>query len=189
MKLHRISLPDGAVLQKLVLAQLSDFTGRVELLDQGLSSESGPLCLGIDEERRFVLLISTVADDDAIFVKALGRLSWVVRHQSLLARLYAKREVESSKIPRVILIAPSFSTALREAAVFVGLDMELYQYRALELNNEKALLLDPILVSGRKIIQPTVPIPAVPPDPSSHGQLTDAERDFFEEPPPKSLPI
>lgn len=181
-------MEDGDVLQKLILAQLSDFAGKTELLDQGLSSESGPLCLGMDEERRFVLLISTVREDDALFVKAVGQLGWIVRHQTLLARLYAKRGVDASKSPRILLIAPSFSTALSEAAAFVGLDIELHQYRALELNRETALLFDPVWIPERKRSQPPAPVVAPPVDSASPAGLTDAERQFFEASPPKGQP-
>jgi len=188
MKLHRITLQDNAVLQKMVLAQLDDLAGEIELLESGLSSESGPLCLAIDQDRRFVLLIATVQDDDAILVRALGQIGWLNRHHALLVRLFSKRGVESSQMPRAVLIAPGFSSTLHEAVGLVGLDIELYQYRAVEFERQQALLLDPVGVPRRRTGQPAVSIPVIPPDSSSRIALTDAERNFFEGVSPKSLP-
>lgn len=188
MKLHRISLHDPAALQKMILTQLDDLTGELELLESGLSSESGPLCLAIDQDRRFVLLISTVQEDDAILVRALGQIGWLNRHQSLLVRLFSKRGMESSQSPRVVLIAPGFSSVFQEAVSLVGLDIELYQYRALEFERQQALLLDPVGIPRRRAGQPAVSVSAVPSDPSSRIALTDAERNFFEGASPKSLP-
>ncbi len=188
MKLQRIFLQDNAVLQKLILAQLHELAGGIELLESGLSSESGPLCLGIDEERRFVLLISTVQEEDAMLVKALGQMSWLNRYQSLLARLFSKRGVESSQSPRAVLIAPAFSSVLQNAVALVGLDIELFQYRAVEFEQQTMLLFDPVWVLRRKAGQPAVSVSANPSDLSSRSALTDAERNFLENPSPKSLP-
>jgi hypothetical protein len=188
MKLQRIVLQDNTVLQKLVLAQLQDLAGKVEALEEDFGSPSGPLCLGVEEERRFVLLISSVVEDDSILLKALGQLNWVVRHHSLLVRLFNKSGGEFSPSPRAILIAPSFSETLRETVPFIAFDIELYEYRAVELNHERALLLDPVLFSGRKMASPPASFSPVTKDPSSKVQLTDTERKFFEGFFPRSLP-
>jgi len=188
MKLQRIVLQDNEVLQKLVLAQLQDLAGKIEVLEEDLGSPPGPLCLGVDEDRRFVLLISSIVEDDAILLKALGQLNWVVRHHSLLVRLYNKAGGEFSPSPRAVLIAPSFSATLREIVPFIAFDIELYEYRAVELNHERALLLDPVLFSGRKMTSPTASVSPDSKDSSSKVQLTDTERRFFEGFFPRSLP-
>jgi hypothetical protein len=188
MKLQRIVVQDNAALQKLVLAHLQDLAGKIELLEEDLGTPSGPLCLGVDEERRLVLLISSIVEDDAILLKALGQLNWVVRHHSLLVRLYNKPGGEFSPSPRAILIAPSFSATLRDTVPFIAFDIELYEYRAVELNHERALLLDPVLFSGRKMTSPTASVSPESKDSSSKVQLTDTERKFFEGFFPRSLP-
>ena len=188
MKLHRISVQDNAVLQQLILAQLHELAGGIELLEPGLSSESGPLCLAMDEERRFVLLISSIQEEDVMLVQALGQMSWLNKHQSLLARLFSNRGLESSQSPRAVLIAPAFSSVIQDAVALVGLDIELYQYRALEFERQKTLLLDPVWVPRRKAAPPVVSVPAMPLDPSSRTALTESERNFFEGASPKSLP-
>ncbi|MBI2810908.1 MAG: hypothetical protein HYX67_08785 [Candidatus Melainabacteria bacterium] len=188
MQLQRIVLQDNTALQKLVLTQLQDLAGKIELLEQDLGSQSGPLCLGVDEERRFVLLISSIVEEDAILLKALGQLNWIVRHHSLRVRLFNKQGVEFSPSPRATLIAPSFSTTLQETIAFIAFDIDLYEYRAVELNHERGLLLDPVLISGRKMTSPTASASPVFQDSSSKVQLTDTERKFFEGFFPKSLP-
>ena len=188
MKLNRISLPDNAALQKMILAQLDELPGGIELLESGLSSESGPLCLATDQERHFVLLISSVQEDDAILVKALGQIGWLNRHQTLLVRLFSKRGLESSRSTRLVIVAPAFSTVLQEAVALVGLDIELYQYRALEIERQQTLLLDPVWVPRRSAGQPNISVPGKSPNAPSSMALTDAEQNFFESASPRSLP-
>ncbi|HTN42954.1 MAG TPA: hypothetical protein VMN77_04065 [Nitrospiria bacterium] len=188
MKLQRIVLQDNAALEKLLLAQLQDLGGKIDLLERELGSDAGPLCLGVDEERRFVLLIFSIAEDDALLIKTLGQLKWVIRHHPLLARLFNKPGVEFSPSPRAILVAPSFTTTLQESIAFIAFDIELYEYRAVELNHERALLLDPVSFTGRKSNSPAASVSSASQDPSSKAQLTDTERKFFEGFFPKSLP-
>lgn len=188
MKLHRVLLQDNTVLQRMILAQLDDLGEEIKLLESALSSGAGPLCLAIDRDRRFVLLIPTVQEDDAILVKVLGQIGWLNRHQTLLVRLFSNRGVESYQSPHVVLIAPGFSSVFQEAVALTGLDIELYQYRALEFERQQTLLLDPVGVPRRKTGQPTVPVSAMPLDSSLRSVLTDAERNFFDGAPPKSLP-
>lgn len=189
MKLQRISPQDRGLLQKLVLAQLHDLGGNINLLEADLSSDAGPLCLGIDEDGRLVLLISTVHEDDSILVKALGQLNWAVRHRSLLSRAFSNSGVVSSQSPRAVVIAPSYSTVLMQAVASLGQDIELHQYHALELDGQRALLLDPVHVPRRKKAPPAVSPSAGPPVASSHIELTEEERNFFEGTSPQSLPM
>ncbi|HUK55316.1 MAG TPA: hypothetical protein VLY20_01505 [Nitrospiria bacterium] len=188
MKLQRIVLQDSAILQKLMLAQLGDFPGQIELLEENFNFETGSICIGIDKARRFVLLVPSLVENDAILLKALGQLSWLVRQHPLLVRIFSRPGAEFAPSPRAILVAPSFSATLREALAFIGIDIELYEYRAVELNQEQALLFDSVPIPDRKI---TAPIGSVAPrlqDPHSQVQLTDTERKFFEGFFPKSLP-
>lgn len=189
MKLQRILLQDGALLQKLVLSQLHDLDGKIDLLDTHLSSEAGPLCLGIDEDRRFVLLISTVKEDDSILVKVLGQLNWVARYHSLLARAFSNPGGVPPPPPRAVLVAPSFSSVFKEAVTFLGLDIELHQFHALEFDRQMTLLFDPVRVSHRSKAQPTISAPVRPTASSSQIELTDEERSFFEESVSKNLPM
>jgi hypothetical protein len=188
MKLHRISVQDNTVLQTMVLSQLQDLAGGIELLEPGLSSEAGPLCLAIDPERHFVLLIPVVHEEDALLVRALAQMSWVHRHQSLLVRLFPKRGLEPARPTRAVLIAPGFSAALQQAVSLINLDVELVQYRALEFGQQKMLMFEPVGVPRRKAVPAVAAAPVLPLDSRSHMALSDAERDFFEGASPKSLP-
>jgi len=188
MKLHRISIQDGTVLKTMVLAQLQDLTGGIELLEPGLSSESGPLCLGIDQERHFVLLFPVIHEDDTLLVKALAQMSWLHRHQSLLVRLFPKREIDPARPSRSVLIAPGFSTAFQQAVSLINLNIEMVQYRALEIDQQKMLLFEPVGAPRRKSAPAAAVSTVKPPGSRSRIALSDAERNFFEGASPKSLP-
>jgi hypothetical protein len=135
-----------------------------------------------------VLLVSTVQEDDSILVKALGQIGWLNRHQALLVRLFSKHGVESTQCARVVLVAPAFSSIMQEAVVSAGLDIELYQFHALEFERHQTLLLDSVGGGRRRAVQSAAFIPAMPPDPSLGIALTEAERKFFEDASPKNPP-
>lgn len=187
MKLQRISLSDPLLLRKLVLDQIVELPGRVELLEEDLASESGSLCLGIDEERRFVLIHTTVHEDTAILAKVLGQMKWMVRNHALLSRAFSGQGAASPHSPRVVWIAPSFSTPLMDAVAYTGADIELHRYQALEIDRQTALLLDPVWIPQARKSKPAVPISAVSPSVSSRIELTNEERNFFEGSPPNNL--
>jgi hypothetical protein len=187
LKLQRISLSDPLLLRKLVLDQINELPGRVELLEENLTSESGPLCLGIDEESRLVLIHTTVHEDTAILVKVLSQMKWMVRYHALLSRAFSNQGATSSQSPRAVLIAPSFSIPLMDAVAYTGADIELHRYQALEIDRQTALLLDPVWIPQIRKNKPAVPISSTPPSVSSRIELTNEERNFFEGPPPKNL--
>jgi hypothetical protein len=187
LKLQRISLTDPLLLRKLVLDQINELPGRVELLEENLASESGPLCLGIDEERRLVLIHTTVHEDTAILVRVLSQMKWMVRSHALLSRVFSNQGVASPQTPRAVLIAPSFSTPFMDAVTYTGADIELHRYQALEIDRQTALLLDPVWIPQDRKPKPAVPISTVAPSVSSRIELTNEERSFFEGSPPKNL--
>lgn len=186
MKIHPVSIQDIGLLEKLVLEQLETFSGSVELIEQGLSTEYGPLSLGIDRWGRPVLFVTSLSEDEGLIVKATAQAGWIVRYHSLVSRLFRPRELDFSKPPRIILLAPSYSKASREAASALKMEIELYQYRVVEFRQERGILLDPVAVPESKpspVANPTAANAAEFPPPRDlppSVELTDSERQFFE---------
>jgi len=70
----------------------------------------------------------------------------------------------------------------------INLDIELVQYRALEVEQQKMLLFEPVGIPRRKAGPAVAAAPVLPLDSHSLIALSDAERNFFEGSSPKSLP-
>lgn len=190
MKLCPVTLEEDRLLEKLVLEQLDGLAGKIQLLDQALGSEAGPICLGMDEDRCFAVLIFSIHEDDSTVIKALAQVGWIYSNRSLLARLYNQQGIDAELKPRIILIAPSFSKALKSAVPYIGLDVELYRYRALEVNHERGLLLDPIMISEKRSpVRDAAAKPKAVVEAPASRNLTETERNFLEGSPARNLPV
>lgn len=188
MKLQSVSIQDESILQQLIIEQREELGEPIDVLERGLSSDHGLLCLGIDREKRFVVLVSSVLADETALVKGLGQLGWLSRHQDLLGRLFHNRGVDASRPPRLILVCPSFSKAVVEAAAWMPGTVSLFRYRAIEVNQERALLFDSVVVGKAPDATPNGPeFPPPTSGPRGVG-LTAAERNFFESSTSKSPP-
>ena len=188
MKLQPFTLRDKTLLGEMILKQLEGLKGQIELLEQALSSEYGPLCLGFDRDGRYVMLIFSIDEDDSMVVEALAQLGWMTRNRSLMERLYSRKWNPSSASPRIILIAPSFSRASQEAVGYIEPEIEFYRFRALEVNQEQVLLLDPVKRSEPLSPEPAPSQCATPLPGLTAVELSKAERRFFEKPSRSSLP-
>jgi len=189
MKIQKISLSDPLLLRRLVFDQLQELPGRIELLEDNLVSEFGSLCLGIDEERRFVLIHIAIQEESSLLVKILSQMRWLVRYHALLSRLYSNQGVVFPQSPRAIVISPSFSAPLKEAVAYMGVDIELHRYQALEIDRQTALLLDSVWIPAVRSVKPAVPVSPTTPSATSRIELTDEERNFFEGSAPKNQSV
>ena len=180
MKLQSFILRDKNLLGDMILKQLDCLKGQVQALERAFSSEHGPLCLGVDREGRYVVIIFSIDEDDSLVVEALGQLGWIVRNRSLMERLYGQKAHLSSASPRIVLISPSFSRATQEAISYIETKIELYRFRALEVNQERVLLLEPVLRSERPPVEVAPHTSVSPPSNLPAVELSEAEMRFFE---------
>lgn len=147
IKLQRISVQDPVKLQELVVAYSETLPGKVKIMDVGLPTEAGPLNLAMDDGGRLVVLLFSTSMDDSQLLRAMAQTAWVANHAALLNRVYGKRGADTTRVPRSIIIGPRFSAALQETAARMVSGVELYEYRALVVNGEHAVLFDSILQS------------------------------------------
>lgn len=184
MNLHEISIQDRSALEKLILSNLGALSGEIEILESGLMSEHGLVCLAVDKNRRCLLLSFSTEEDDSLLVRALGQLSWIAEHRPLLTRVFCSTGVDFEQCPKIILISPAFSKALLEAPAYLNIDVNLYRFRALKSDREQAILFEAVPPISRKPAFSFEPAPAYdrPGDSSKSVQLTEMERRFFESP-------
>lgn len=181
MRLRVIPIEDLSILSDLVLKQSEAIVGHVRMLETGINTESGPVTLALDREGRLVILVMSVIQEESLLSRLAGVYGWVLQNLSLLTRFYAKRGLDSARVPRIIAIAPEFPQAVMDGIAHLVFTVELYRYRGLEVNGERGLLLEPLgghvpeLAEVKPIAQEAAE------DLLKATELTEAEVQFFQE--------
>jgi hypothetical protein len=95
-----------------------------------------------DENGQLVVLQLSVSEDDTMFLHGIQSLDYVDKFKSFLKATYKEQKINDKEKPRLILIAPHFSDAIRNAAEGMkGMRMDLYEWEYLKLGDQKGLRL------------------------------------------------
>jgi len=96
-----------------------------------------------DDNGQLVIMQLSVNEDDNILLQGIQSLDYVGKFKSFLKATYNKHKIDDKEKPRLILIAPSFSDALRNAveAMKGGMRVDLYEWEYLKLGDHKGLRL------------------------------------------------
>ena len=134
------------------------------LIEEGLKylehqryTSSGRLdILFVDSNGTLVVAELKIIEDVNILFQALDYFDFVVEKIEGFARLYSKDEIDIEKYPRLMLIAPSFSTIMINRCRWLNSDIQVslfvYQYLSFPNIKEDTLVFIPQEVS----VQPSV---------------------------------
>ena len=147
MIIHSRDVPDYPAMERLVVDAWGEIAPGVKILDRRVKVGSGEhldfLCA--DSEGRLVIADLAIREGDGILVRALRHTAWIFDHMSLLRKAYRNENLLHDASPRLLLIAPGFSTNLRESlSALAGTEVTLIAVRYGEVNNEPALWIDPV---------------------------------------------
>lgn len=98
-----------------------------------------------DPNGQLVIMQICVNEDDIMLLHGIQSLDYVGKFKSFLKATYNKHRIDDKKKPRLILIAPSFSDALKHAVESMsGIRIDLYEWEYLKLGDNKGLRLQPV---------------------------------------------
>jgi len=98
-----------------------------------------------DSDGQLVIVQLSVNEDDVVLLHGLQSLDYIDKFKSFLKATYNKHKIDDEAKPRLILIAPRFSGALRLAVEGMkGIRIDLYEWEYLKLGDHKGLRLQPI---------------------------------------------
>lgn len=98
-----------------------------------------------DGNGQLVILQLNVEEDDSMLLQGLQSFDYVDKFKSFLKATYNKHKIDDKEKPRLILIAPSFSDAVKRAVESMkGIRIDLYEWEYLKLGDHKGLRLQPI---------------------------------------------
>jgi len=137
----------------LVAEQHKALDDGLELIGErlGKKGETPWDLVGVDSDKRLVLIQVEALAADRILSALLSRLDWAWEHLETIARMYPDHGIDCSRLPRVLVIAPEFSPALKRSMSYLTyrVSISLYAYRYLQTDAGKGLLLE-LLMRGAK---------------------------------------
>jgi len=140
-----LPLKNREELAKLVAEHCAALEQGLKILDQhDGGGKFGPMdLLGVDVQRRLVVIDVSPRQADQLLVEGLAHVSWLWRNRHQIADVVADRQANLVLYPRLILVAPNFSPSFQEAIQglrFMAIDS--FSFRWLEAGGEKGLLLE-----------------------------------------------
>jgi len=98
-----------------------------------------------DSNGQLVIIQLSVQEEDMMLLQGLQSLDYVDKFKSFLKATYNKHKIDDKEKPRLILIAPSFSDAVKRAVESMkGIRVDLYEWEYLKLGDPYGLHLQPI---------------------------------------------
>jgi hypothetical protein len=98
-----------------------------------------------DNNGQLVIVQLSINEDDFMLLQGIQSLDYIDKFKAFLKATYNKHKIDDKENPRLILIAPSFSDALRHAVEGMkGIRIDLYEWEYLKLGDHKGLRLQPI---------------------------------------------
>jgi len=156
-----------------------------------------------DGNGQLVILQLNVNEDDITLLQGIQSLDYIDKFKSFLKATYNKHKIDGTEKPRLILVAPSFSDALRRAVESMqGIRVDLYQWEYLRLGDHKGLRLQPIFTrkeekpkeekEEKPVEKKREPKPAKKkepaPEPEKKEEPEPLEEEFKFPPPPTEKP-
>ena len=81
--------------------------------------------------------------DDAMVARGLSHVDWAVRNLPIVQRLYPNWPIDMTRPPRLVLVAPRFSLALRSGIRQIASPaISCFRYSAVDLSGETGLLVE-----------------------------------------------
>jgi hypothetical protein len=119
-----------------------------------------------------------------MLLQGIQSLDYVNKFKSFLKATYNKHKIDDNEKPRLILIAPGFSDALRHAVeIMSGVHVDLYEWEYLKLGDTKGLRLQPIF-GWKQEEKPREERPVEKKRETKSSKKKEAELEFTPEPEP-----
>ena len=146
MKVTKIEVFTREEITALVAQQHKALDEKLELIGGrlGKRGEPGWDLAGVDAEGRLALIAVEVLTADKILSQLLSRLDWAWEHLDAIARMCPAQKIDCDRLPRVFVVAPDFSSALKRSMTYLNyrVSISLYIYRYIQTDAGKGLLIE-----------------------------------------------
>ena len=147
MSIEKIKVESNQELEQMVTKEISQVSKDLTVIcsNVAVNDKTTLDILCHDSNGQLVIVQLSVNEDDFMLLHGIQSLDYVNRFKAFLKATYNKHKIDDKEQPRLILIAPSFSDALRHAVESMkGIRIDLYEWEYLKLGDHKGLHLQPI---------------------------------------------
>jgi len=147
VSIEKIRVESNQELEHMVTKEISQVSKDLTVIcsDVSVNDKTTLDILCHDSNGQLVIVQLSVNEDDIMLLHGIQSLDYVDRFKAFLKATYNKHKIDDKEQPRLILIAPSFSDALRHAVESMkGIHIDLYEWEYLKLGDHKGLRLQPI---------------------------------------------
>jgi hypothetical protein len=147
VSIEKIRVESNQELEQMVTKEISQIATDLTVICSNVSINDKTTLdiLCHDDNGQLVIVQLSVNEDDFMLFHGMQSLDYVNRFKAFLKATYNKHKVDDKEQPRLILIAPSFSDALRHTVESMkSIRIDLYEWEYLKLGDHKGLRLQPI---------------------------------------------
>ncbi len=143
LKVKPISIRERDDLEPLIVANPDVIEQGLKIIAHQLLTDSGPLdILGVDAEETLVVIELKNEASEGHLDQGLRYYDWCRQNLAWITKAYSgMARINSEASPRLILIAPSFTDAVKRIAKYVDVELHLFEYHAFEdVKGEKGII-------------------------------------------------
>lgn len=138
LKIKSVSIGERDKLEPLLVANPDVIEDGLRVITHQQQTDTGPLdILGVDADNTLVVIELKNEAAEGHLDQGLRYYDWCCQNIAWIAQAFKSHGINDKVLPRLLLIAPSFTETVRQIAKYValGVDLTLYEYQAVE--NEK----------------------------------------------------
>jgi len=194
VSIEKIRIESNRELEQMVTKEISQVSKDLTVICSNVSI-NGKTNLDIlchDSNGQLVIVQLSINEDDIMLLHGIQSLDYVDRFKAFLKATYNKHKIDDNEQPRLILIAPTFSDALRHAVESMkGIRIDLYEWEYLKLGDHKGLRLQPVFTWAPAEKEEKMPEkkhePKLPKK-KEHEQAQEKKEEPEPEPPEEEIP-
>lgn len=162
MAIARISIKDERELHDIIMKDIGVIEDGLTVICGDMPIDAkvkiGVLCH--DENGQLVIVESSIKENDNMFFEGLKVLAHVNNVKPMLKFSYKDFKIDETKTPRLVFLAPSYSTQLVDVvAQMQGIQIDLYTCEYFEFDDKRAFHLEPVWLSETTKSRPKRPKP------------------------------
>ena len=147
--------PAGSVTRSQVIAVIQEPRDAIEehlhAIDSSVPcSPCGVIdVLAVDAASRLVVIDVDAFAADGLLLRGLGHMEWLVRNAGTVRRMYPGKRIDYAAPPRLILVAPRFSAAVRHAvSQIVEPEIACVRYHGVDVSGWTGVFFEPVADDG-----------------------------------------
>jgi len=138
LRIRSVTIRERDELEPILIANPGVIEDGLRVISHQQQTNTGPLdILGVDQEGTLVVIELKNEAAEGHIDQGLRYYDWCRQNLAWIGQAFKSFGIDVNSVPRLFLIAPSFTDTVRQIAkyVAVGVDLKLFEYQAVE--NEK----------------------------------------------------